>query len=235
MKSKQRPVVIADQWNDTRTTHPAFGMISANRIHTTGITLHGSDLVHQEYIEINIFEGEMVEQDGKIRYTKGRRRPIAAVALSTAQWANMISSFGLGDGVPCTLESVRYGELVELPMIEPIETTRERFDRQIREAVSNEVNKLNERMNELAALVHKGKAGKKELAEFARALASTVNNMPSNLAMTTELMQEAMDHVVAAGKSELEATALGVASRLGIKEISRLVQLEDKSNGDSEK
>ena len=35
---------------------------------------------------------------------------------------------------------------------------------------------------------------------------------------------------MSAGKAELEASAVGVALRLGIKEISRLAELEDKTN-----
>lgn len=41
-------------------------------------------------------------------------------------------------------------------------------------------------------------------------------------------MQESVDKIVSHGKAELKASAMGVAARLGMKEISRLASLEDK-------
>jgi hypothetical protein len=60
----------------------------------------------------------------------------------------------------------------------------------------------------------------------------SLGNLPEDLSFTSTLLQEQMDDIVASGKAELEAVALGVAQRMGLKEISRLAALEDKSGED---
>ena len=87
---------------------------------------------------------------------------------------------------------------------------------------------MNEKLKALALLVAKGKAGKRELEEVYQSLSGAIANLPVNLAFSTQLMQESMDKIVSHGKAELEASAMGVAARLGMKEISRLASLEDK-------
>lgn len=217
----------------TVTRHPAFGMVSVNRTHSTGTRLFASDLSHQEVITMSFHVAEQVEHDGTIRNRRDRRTgTLLSVSLSPAQWAAMITSFGMGDGVPCTLNAIRTEGYQRLPLIGHTESVRERYERQIKEAAERQIRRIQENMDALAALVAKGKAGKKELADVYSGLASAVNNLPGNLAFTSELIQENMDKIVASGKAELEAAALGVATRLGVKEISRLAALEDKSGED---
>ena len=150
---------------DNVSNHPAFGMVSVNRIHSTGTTLFASDLRHAEIIELEIYEGQMVERDGVQNPARSTRRPITSISLSSAQWATLVCSFGLGEGVPCTLNRIKTGDSVRIPPIKRMESTR-----------------------------------------------------------------QSMDSIVSAGKAELEASAVGVALRLGIKEIGRLAELENKTD-----
>lgn len=231
MKAQTITPIVTENNDETLTNHPAFGLVSVNRLHSSGTRLFASDLVHREVITMTFHEAEQLEQDGDIRYRRTRRNgPLLSVSLSPAQWAAMITSFGMGDGVPCTLKSIRTDGYVDLPHVGHVESTRERYDRQIQEAARRQLEKLNEKMAELGGLVAKGKASKRELAELYSGFSTVIDNMPGNLSFTTELIQESMDKIVASGKAELEATALGVATRLGMKEIGRLAALEDKSD-----
>lgn len=235
MTNAEKPVVHDGDSNivDSVITHPAFGMVSVSRRHTNKGTLFASDLNHHELIVVSVSQGQTAEHEGSIRHRKEpRATPLIEFTLSPAQWAAMITSFGMGDGVPCTLNIVREGKPVRVPDILPIESTRERFDRQIEENARRQIEKMQEVLAELGELVAKGKAGKKELAELYRSMSIGLGNLPVNLAFTSTLLQEQMDDIVASGKAELEAVALGVAQRMGVKEISRLAALEDKSGED---
>ncbi|MBU4680400.1 hypothetical protein KC222_00030 [Cedecea davisae] len=227
------PTVIQNG-DETLTRHPAFGMVSVNRTSSGGTRLFASDLSHSEVVTMRFYEAEQLEQDGiqKCRLTGGRRgAPLLSVSLSPAQWAAMITSFGLGDGVPCTINALHTTGFQRLPEIGRIESTRERYERQIQEAGQREIAKVQTAMSALRELAEKGKAGKRELAEALSKIDTALYNLPGNLSFTTELIQENMDKVVASGKAELEAVALGVATRLGVKEISRLITLESENNG----
>lgn len=235
MADAEKPVVHDGDSNiaDSVITHPAFGMVSVSRRHTNKSTLYASDLNHQELIVVSVSQGQTTEHNGSSRHRKEPRAlPLVEFTLSPAQWAAMITSFGMGEGVPCTLNIVREGKPVRVPDILPIESTRERFDRQIEESARRQIEKMQEVLAELGELVAKGKAGKKELAELYRSMSISLGNLPENLSFTSTLLQEQMDDIVASGKAELEAVALGVAQRMGLKEISRLAALEDKSGED---
>jgi hypothetical protein len=73
---------------DNVSNHPAFGMVSVNRIHSTGTTLFASDLRHAEIIELEIYEGQMVERDGVQNPARSTRRPLlsASVQLNGRLW-----------------------------------------------------------------------------------------------------------------------------------------------------
>ncbi|MFH2548594.1 hypothetical protein ABNF87_23865 [Citrobacter freundii] len=231
MENTVIPTVTENEMEEVITRHTAYGQVSVSRTTTTGQRLYASDLIHKEVITLTFSESEQVERDGVIRHrlAEGRRRsPLLKVSLSPAQWASMITSFGMSDGVPCTINSLIRGDYERQPEIGYIESTRERYERQIREASEREMAKVNEKLKTLALLVAKGKAGKRELEEVYQSLSGAIANLPVNLAFSTQLMQESMDKIVSHGKAELEASAMGVAARLGMKEISRLASLEDK-------
>ena len=223
MENTVIPTVTENEMEEVITRHTAYGQVSVSRTTTTGQRLYASDLIHKEVITLTFSESEQIERDGVIRHrlAEGRRRsPLLQVSLSPAQWATMITSFGMSDGVPCTINSLIRGDYERQPEIGYIESTRERYERQIREASEREMAKVNEKLKALALLVAKGKAY--------QSLSGAIANLPVNLAFSTQLMQESMDKIVSHGKAELEASAMGVAARLGMKEISRLASLEDK-------
>ena len=172
----------------------------------------------------------MVERDGVQNPARSTRRPITSISLSSAQWATLVCSFGLGEGVPCTLNRIKTGDSVRIPPIKRMESTRQRFDRNIEEAAKRQLANLAEDLQSVQNLLAKGKAGKRELEELYRSMSAHLGNLPKNLSFSTQLIQESMDSIVSAGKAELEASAVGVALRLGIKEIGRLAELENKTD-----
>ncbi|HDS3536296.1 TPA: hypothetical protein QIT18_002677 [Klebsiella quasipneumoniae subsp. similipneumoniae] len=132
--TRQKPEVSSGTAfkNRDMVTHPAFGLVRVGRVNSSGTNLFDSDIDHRELIELT-FHTAAIEQDGySNRVTKGEdRSPLLVARLSAAQWAAMVSSFGVGEGVPCTLSKIRDGKLVHLPEIEKSETMHERFSKDI--------------------------------------------------------------------------------------------------------
>lgn len=96
----------------TEETHPAFASIELRRIQGHA-SLYDSDFRHQAYIELAISTSK--RQRGLSRFWHHSEKEITTVALSEAQWATLVSSVGMGGGVPCTLMR-REGQMVpQLP------------------------------------------------------------------------------------------------------------------------
>lgn len=198
-------------------THPAFGLVKTSRVHTTGIRLFDSELEHSEYIEIGVYEAELSLDNERTRPQRSsNRKPLVEIRLSQAQWAALVSSFGVGEGVPCTISYKTIGDSIRVHNIAAQKSIREKFNEQIKVAADNEIARLNQQVSDLGELVKKGRAGKRELEELYRKLASAVANLPENLCFATELMQEQMDEIVSSGKAEIEAYVAGAVMRKGL-------------------
>jgi len=206
--------------NRDMVTHPAFGLVRVGRVNSSGTNLFDSDIDHRELIELT-FHTAAIEQDGySNRVTKGEdRSPLLVARLSAAQWAAMVSSFGVGEGVPCTLSKIRDGKLVHLPEIEKSETMHERFSKDIAARVQKDITGIESIVDKLGSLIASGKIGKRDLRDIYDSLSSAVTNLPGNMAFGAELTQEAVDKIVASGKAEVEAYIAGAAMRLGLEQM----------------
>ncbi|MCM8547060.1 hypothetical protein [Klebsiella quasipneumoniae] len=220
--TRQKPEVSSGTAfkNRDMVTHPAFGLVRVGRVNSSGTNLFDSDIDHRELIELT-FHTAAIEQDGySNRVTKGEdRSPLLVARLSAAQWAAMVSSFGVGEGVPCTLSKIRDGKLVHLPEIEKSETMHERFSNDIAARVRKDITRIEAITDKLGSLIASGKIGKRDLRDIYDSLSSAVNNLPGNMAFGAELTQEAVDKIVASGKAEVEAYIAGAAMRLGLEQM----------------
>lgn len=220
-RKSEDPVTTINKHSETIQSHPAFGLVKTSRVHTTGIRLFDSELDHHEYIVIGIYEAEMVigEDIPTPRRSSERRRPIVEFQLSQAQWAAMVSSFGVGDGVPCTISYRSLGHAERLPDITEQKSIRDKFESQIETTTTKEIEKIKDEVDRLGDLVKKGRAGKRELEDVYTSLRAATVNLPSNLSFATKLMQESMDKIVSSGKAEVEAYISGAAMRAGMIEL----------------
>lgn len=83
--------------------HPAYGCVVVHRVSGGGggRTLFDSDFRHQRFVSLSIYTADLHRDLAQDRHHA--RREIVEVHLSEAQWATLVSSFGMGDGVPCTI------------------------------------------------------------------------------------------------------------------------------------
>ncbi len=103
MPQKTVPVErTTDEHFGVREAHPSFGMIGVCR--TQGhARLFGSPLTHHNnYVTLRIKTAERCKSGHGYDFYFGRK-DLIEVALSEAQFAQMITSWNSGDGVPCTI------------------------------------------------------------------------------------------------------------------------------------
>lgn len=94
-------------------THPAFGMIGADRV-SGKTTLNGTDFVHHNFVAITIRRSEL-HRDLSRDWHSGREE-LVQVHISEAQWATFVSSMNAGQGVACTLYRVAGEPMPEIPL-----------------------------------------------------------------------------------------------------------------------
>lgn len=129
--------------------------------------------------------------------------------MSLAQWAQVVSSFGIGGGTPVTITS-RDGALVEQP---PFQARMDLSTREIREAAERQMAGVREALDRLDEAVT-GKAGKRAVHDALRGLRIVIDNVPANMQFVNDQMQRHVESVTTKARADIEATALraGIAA-----------------------
>lgn len=211
--------------DDTISTHPAYGQITLHKINGSSV-LYGSDFVHHQCVRITIHRSELnrsLSQDWH-----HQRDTLIEVDLSEAQWANYVSSFNLGSGVPCTLRYVANDEVPIKPYLP---------DPDLRREYSVEVAKrLDDAALSLYKLKEKIKAEtiklpKKVQAELLEPIERAITQIKSNVPFVKESFDKHVEDSIEKAKVEVNAYATNIIMRAGLEAIEQRKQLLEISDG----
>jgi hypothetical protein len=206
----------------TEHDHPAFGQVVVTRWTSggSGHRLFGSDLSHSTGITIKLSRANL--RRGLSSDWIHATEPVAEFSMSESQWARMVSSIGVGSGVPVTLMAYREGSFFQPPMIAAPELSRkELHGEEMRQRMTEALQEAMAQVNRLGSMIDEGKIGKKDLRELHSTLARAVSHMPGNVAFAFDTFTEAIEQVVDEAKTEVEAHVGALAMRIGLDEIRK--------------
>lgn len=210
VRTTEAPVRSAgDAHNDYHEDHPAFGVAVVTRSSGTGRALFQSDLLHNETIHLSIRRAQ--RSRNLIRDWVFPRREIVEVEMSLAQWGSLVSSIGIGSGVPVTIRSVDQALVPNLP-----------YEPRIAEAVAETKNTVQRLMKDAResfdALksAFESKKGIKEVREAMRHHESSLRNTESNAGFAIKQVTEATEFVVAQAKTDIESHILNAQMQTGL-------------------
>ena len=195
---------------DRTTTHPTFGMVSLSRV-TGEMRLFGS------HMPSNSTAMKLTVKRADHQFSLGQtwifgRKTVCEVYLSPAQFAQLLTSVGQGDGTPCTIRRVNGepdpGEVPEMPS----------EHKHIRDDVIEGLGGLSGKLKaaKAAALDAIGtRLPRAVLATVTAAFDAAINDVGSGVPFATEQFQRATDRVETALKAEIDATLTAVVTRLG--------------------
>lgn len=197
---------------DYREEHPAFGVAVVHRVSGGGRALFQSDLLHRETIRLTVHRaerGRSLMHD----WVHSKGAPLVEIELSLAQWGELLSSAGIGSGVPVTIRATETDYRVpDLPYEPRIQTV-------VAEA-KNATNKLMERVRDSYAKVRDAfdnKKGVKAQREALDSLGHTIRNTESNAEFAVKSMVDAAEHVTSQAKADIEAHILRANAALGLR------------------
>lgn len=207
----QAPVrTEGDAHNDYHEDHPAFGVAVVTRASGSPRTLFQSDLQHNETIVLSIRQAQ--RSRNLIRDWIFPRREIVEVEMSLAQWGSLVSSIGIGSGVPVTIRHIDQKPVPGLP-----------YEPRIAEAVAETkqtVQRLMKNARESFDVLKKTfeeKRGVKEMRAAMDRHESSLRNTESNAGFAIKQVTEATEQVVAQGKSDIEAHILSAQMLTGMR------------------
>lgn len=199
-----------------RETHPGWGLIGASRVSAggPGFPLFDSDIRHRHFVVVRLHRASRKRDLG--RDWKHSDEKIVEIAMSEAQWASFVSTMNVGDGVPCTIESVGKERM---PGVE--------YEPRLALSMEEVQNAAVESMEEINAALAAYKEHK--TADNLRTLEARIRNAPANMEFAAKTLSEHAENVVQRARADIEAIVVSKAEQLGIDpgEVSETPLLEE--------
>lgn len=181
--------------------HPSYGMLSFHRVTGAPTPLFGSSIQHKDTIRLTLKEGEVKRDLHTDWYFGGKQ--LFEVEMSLSQFAELITSMNMGDGIPVTILSTEaQGRIEPCPFESKAELHRKEFKEHLKrtyEKSQNFIKTISERFSSKKALT------KKEKEEILRSLTTLSYDIGSNVDFQFAQFQKQMEKTVQEAKGEIEA------------------------------
>jgi len=208
----------------TKETHESYGLVGVSRRTGDPGSLFGSSIKHHNYVALTIRRAEL-NRDLHRNWYYGHEALIE-VEMSNTQFAEMITSMNLGDGVPCTIRHIGY-ETMERP---PGVQQRQIFEDEFKADMQKVGNKISSAVKKAESLLDtKGSIKKADKQEIISLLTSISQDINSNMPFVETQFNKAMDKTVSEAKGEVEAFVTNKITSLGIEALRE--QLPQISSG----
>lgn len=194
-------------------TDANIGNIQINRTNALGTRLVGSTIPADTFITLTIGQGEVTQDKfnrERITPRTSKESSIVKVAMTTTQWGELVSSVGIGSGVPCTIER-RDGKLVEQTYTsEQLDTYyQKRFEREAQTTVQGIKNAFEEAED---LLLNKKTINKTDRSTILMAYNTTMRLLTDSLPFLEALVAEDVEQQLADAQAQFKANVLHLSN-----------------------
>lgn len=185
----------------TKISHPSYGTLLFNRAYGGKTPLFGSSIEHSNTITMELRHANITRSLNEDNIFGSE--PIIKVEMSYSQFAEAITSFGQGTGIPVTIRyTEKDGRIPECDFV----SKREQFAGEFKEQTNKAMEKSKELINEVAELFSSKKTlTKADKENILRKLNMLDSDIGSNLDFVADQFNEQMDKTVMEAKGEIES------------------------------
>lgn len=207
--------------------HPSYGLLRFSRISSgKPVQLYGSSIEHQETIRMSV-SPSYIERDLSTDWYHKSGRELIEVEMSYAQFAEVISSMNMGNGVPVTIKHINQ-ETIPSPTID---NKRLQFESEI----ENKLNDINQKLESLVVeskdlLENKKSINKGDRQIILNQLDGLFREVKSNIPFVYKMFNEQMDKTVHQAKSEVEAFTQSKILQMGLDQIEKSKSIPNPVN-----
>jgi exonuclease VII small subunit len=194
--------------------HESYGMASFSRVQSTGTNLFASEFKHQHFMTFSISRGERHRDLSRDWYFD--REQLIEIALSEAQFVELITSPNMGCGVPVTITRFE-GKLIDSPPVR--EEMKRRYSEDMKKDAKKCVADLDSARKELEDAIESGKTGKNVLREISKKLDYAAAAIRSGIPFVAHQFEEAMENTISHARVEIEAHVSSMAMRIGVESM----------------
>lgn len=207
-----------ESWSgDKMSTHSGYGVMTITRQQVNPPTaLFGSSIKHGNVINVTISHADLKRGINHDWYHANGR--ICEIELSLSQFADMITSIGNGDGVPCTIHfTERDGYIPRIDYESKIEQHRGEFKDQLSDVKSSIKNVYDIAEELFSSKKTLNKADKQKILD---ALAKANRDIGCNAEYALDCFNEQMEKSVTEARGEIEAFMQNQIQNIAMKAIA---------------
>lgn len=195
--------------------HPSYGVLTLNRFSSSDSNpLFGSVVRSRNGLSLTISRAHIVHNLGSDSIYGDEE--VIQVRMTEEQLGRMLSSIGVGEGIPCTIAHLNGKRVAEPPVIE---TEQKRIYDDFASTMDGLAKDLRGELPEVMAILNKDGAINKADREAIRKVIESIHmQLKNNAAFALQQFQESAERVVEAAKVEVNAHAATVSRQLGLPE-----------------
>jgi hypothetical protein len=203
---------LAYEETEKTITHPSFGMVGLSRRSSSGVVpLFASNIQHQHTVTLTIKRAEHNRHLNN-DWIHGKEQLIE-VELSGSQFAELITSFNMGDGVPCTIRQFNRQSYPDPPYENPVDIFQREFAAEMKN-LSVDCKSVVE--DSVKMLKEKATIGKGDREFLMKAMESLVTQINSKMPFISQQFNESMEKTVSQAKNEIETFVTNKIYSLGL-------------------
>jgi len=206
-------VAYKDDGRSVCATHPSYGIVSFSRVSTASKRLFGSDINHRSFIRLRIGRaGSSQDKELHLDRVYSEGLPIVEVDLSSSQFAELLTTMNIGEGVPCTI-SFEEGKM-SVQYVEPFQNA---IQDKANRLVDNENVRFAKKLDEIKKLVEeigeKKSLTKQDKQTMSRLMDSFIDMTRNGFRYSEEKFREEAERSIADIKSEIDATLVALKEK----------------------
>lgn len=221
-------------------THESYGLARFSRVSGGARQLFGSHLRgHNTFISLTISRAKRIHDLSRDWYSSAGMGNLIEVHLSAAQFAELLTTMNMGEGVPCTISRLD-GKMVENPPDEDTET--EKVKTGFKGKTDQLAQKLEAFKKEVGELFAKKSVGKRDREEVLKQIGLFIQEVRCNMPFVLESFEESTEKITTTAKAEVEAFATHAVQLAGLEALGapalgkapEAPELEEASGGREE-
>ena len=181
--------------------HPSYGMIGFKRCsYSGGKSLFGSSIQNKQIITLTIHRAEHNRNLNHDYFSANQE--LISVEMSQNQFAELITSFNIGDGVPCTINHINYEKYPE----PPFQSKADIFQNEFKIKMQNfaiDMQKMVEKTTDI--LTNKPNIGKADRELIINEISSLFTEIRSNIPFVSQQFLQSMENTITEAKSSFDA------------------------------
>lgn len=219
--------------------HPSYAMAGFKRVHSGGNhKFFGSDIDCSSWIELEIKKGCEYFRDGE-KYPSSvfdGGGSYISVAFTPVQFAELLTTLNMGEGVPCTITTLDNKMVERIPddfSPNSLDYQKGHFKKELKDFNNN----LKSSIDSVSELLKKKTLSKADKETILNIFSNISRKVNSDIPYYVEYYKEATDKIVTHAKGEIDAALQHCLINTGLKALGvdfkkdeNLKQIEVKDN-----